>query len=151
MPNCCCENVKGTLCQDDKNCGVNPSVEVMTGEDAEVICGEFETGGKFTAEESGEDYNIVLQIQSISVHPEYNITRGANNSQYVINDIATLNVQENLSETEVSQLTPVCLPQPHSNLFGVHAGWSAPPPQQFIEQHRPLFKPFLRDFKKLHQ
>ena len=154
VPNCCCENVKGKLCLGDSQCGVNPSVEVMSGENAEVICGEFETGGDFTAEESGEDYNIVLEIESISVHPGYNITRGVNNSQYVANDIATLHFQENLTEPEISQLTPVCLPQPqsqpHSNSFGLHAGWSAAPPLQFIEDYHPLFKPFYRDFKKLH-
>ena len=150
VPNCCCENVKGNLCLDSAQCGVKPGVEVMTGQDAEVICGEFETGGNFTAEESGEEYNIVLKIKSISVHPDYNITRGVNNSQYVVNDMATLHLEENLSEREISQLTPVCLPQPHNDKFSLHAGWSAPPPQEYIEDYRPLFKPFLRDFRKLH-
>ena len=150
VPNCCCQNVRGKRCLADARCGVNSSVEVMTGEDAEVICGEFETGGNFTAEESGEEFNIVLQIESISVHPNYNITRGVNNSQYVINDIATLHLREDLSETDISRLTPVCLPPSQSGKqFGLHAGWSAPPPPQFIKDFHPQFEPFTRDFHKM--
>lgn len=152
LPNCCCQNVEGKWCLGDAKCGVNPGVKVMTGEDAEVICGEFETGGNFTAEESGEEFNIVLQIQSISVHPDYNITRGVTNSQYVIDDIATLHLKVNLSETEISRLTPVCLPPSPSQAdkqFGLHAGWSAAPPAQFIQEYHPQFEPFTRDFHKM--
>ena len=60
-PNCCCNNVSGVGCSAESqiDCGVSPSVEVMTGKDTEVICGEWETGN-FTAKESGEEYNIIL-------------------------------------------------------------------------------------------
>ena len=79
----------------------------MTGQDAEVICGEFQTGN-LTAEESGEEWNIVLDIVivgmyrnpplSISVHPDYNITPGEDNSQYVYADMATIHPTQYFTE-----------------------------------------------------
>ena len=125
LPNCCCENVKGVGCSADSGiqCGLNATTAVMTGDDAEIICGEWETGN-YTAEESGEEYNIILEIESINVHPDYNITRGVNNSQYVIADVATMKVREDLSDEETSRLTPVCLPETHNSAYAVHAGWS---------------------------
>ena len=149
-PNCCCDNVSGVRCSDESQieCGVSPSVEVMTGQDAEVICGEFQTGD-LTAEESGEEWNIVLYIEKISVHPDYNITLGEDNSQYVFADIATIKVNEDLSDEEISRLTPVCLPQPHHSPYGVHAGWSSPPPLKFIQEEAPAFEQIYEDFSKL--
>ena len=41
---------------------------MILGNDVEVICGEWETGDK-PYPTSGEDYNIVLQIDSIVRHP----------------------------------------------------------------------------------
>ena len=149
-PNCCCDNVSGVGCSAESQieCGVSPSVEVMTGQDAEVICGEFQTGN-LTAEESGEEWNIVLNIEKISVHPDYNITRGEDNSQYVFADIATLKINEDLSDNEISRLTPVCLPEQHDAKFGIHAGWSSPPPRSFIQEESAPFEPFYEDFSKL--
>ena len=149
-PNCCCDNVSGVGCSAESQieCGVSPSVEVMTGQDAEVICGEFQTGD-LTAEESGEEWNIVLDIDKISVHPDYNITLGDDNSQYVYADMATIHLNEDLSEEEISNLTPVCLPQPHDSKHGVHAGWSSPPPLKFIQEELPFHEQFYEDFSKL--
>ena len=42
-PNCCCENVRGE-CTNNEECGDNPKVVEMTGEDAEVVCGDWEIG-----------------------------------------------------------------------------------------------------------
>merc|ERR1712223_688820 len=149
-PNCCCDNVSGVRCSAESQieCGVSPSVEVMTGQDAEVICGEFQTGD-LTAEESGEEWNIVLDIEKISVHPDYNITLGEENSQYVYADMATIHLNEDLSDEEITNLTPVCLPQPHDSQFGVHAGWSSPPPLKFIQEELPFHEQFYEDFSKL--
>jgi len=129
-------------------CGVSPSVEVMTGQDAEVICGEFQTGN-LTAEESEEKWNIVLDIEKISVHPNYNITLGVDNSQYVYADVATIHLNEDLSDEKISLLTPICLPQPHDSKHGVHAGWSSPPPLKFIKEELPFHEEFYEDFSKL--
>ena len=151
LPNCCCENVSGSGCTADSGiqCGLNATTAVMTGEDAEIICGEWETGN-YTAEESGEEYNIILEIESINVHPDYNITRGVNNSQYVIADVATFKVREDLSEEQTSLLTPVCLPQAHTSTFGVHAGWSSPPPDNFLAEKLPGFDSnSVREFGQL--
>ena len=150
LPNCCCDNVSEAECPPDSgiDCGDNPGVEVMTGEDVEIICGEWETGN-YTAAQSGEDFNLVLNIVNITVHPDYNITRGANNSQYVFADLATIKVNNSLSSAEVSNLIPACLPVSHNSSHGVHAGWSSPPPQRFITEDHPAFDPFYRDFGKM--
>ena len=133
LPNCCCENVSGAGCPPDSgvDCGAQPrGVEVMTGLDSEVVCGDWEAGN-YTAEESGEEYNIILQIDSVTVHPDYKITRGTNNSQYVTADLAVLRTKtDHLTEREISELTPVCLPQSHSSEHAVQAGWSSPPSWQ---------------------
>ena len=120
----------------------------MTGEDAEVICGEFETG-EFTFGESGEAWNIILEIKSISVHPDYDITRGEKNSQYVKADIAIIKVNEDLKDQEILRLTPACLPKPHNSKYGIHAGWSSPPPLKFIQETLPYHEEFYRDFFKM--
>ena len=151
-PNCCCENVSETSCSADSgiDCGTNPRVEVMTGEDTEVICGEWETGN-YTAEESGEEFNIILDVKEIKVHPDYEITRGINNSQFVMADIATIKLNEDLSDGEISRLTPVCLPQSKDTEapYAVHAGWSSPPPLEYIQEQLPLHESLFRDFFKL--
>ena len=59
VPNCCCDNVAQTKCSDDRErCGDNPRVVEMTGDDVEVICGEWEIGN-IPQQESGEEYNVV--------------------------------------------------------------------------------------------
>ena len=142
-PNCCCENVSDTGCSADSgiDCGTNPRAEVMTGEDAEVICGEFEIG-------KTEDSDLLLEIEEITAHPDYNISRGVNNSQYVIADIATIKVNENLSQEQISTLTPVCLPGPqdHNSMSGVHAGWSSPPPNEYLPDS---FAELISEFSKM--
>ena len=63
VPNCCCENVSGKGCRNREVCGGTPSrVVEMTGEDVEVVCGEWEIGEK-PYRTSGEDFNLVLNIQ----------------------------------------------------------------------------------------
>ena len=150
-PNFCCPNVSNATGSADPHiCGTNPRAEVMTGEDAEVVCGEFETGN-YTAEESGEEFNTVLEIKNITVHPDYNISRGNKTSQFVVADIATIKVKEDLSQEEISRLTPVCLPQhqDYRSQYAVHAGWSSPPPLKFIQEKLPDHEPIYRDFSKM--
>ena len=79
MDNCCCENVGGNDCSDDiTRCGPSPMVIEMTGKylnfegrwnnhylsgsEAEIICGEWETG-QFLSQD--EEYNIILPIMEV--------------------------------------------------------------------------------------
>ena len=65
----------------------------MTGQDAEIICGEWETG---TIREgvSGEKYNIILDIKEIVRHPDYTIN--IESSAFLQNDIAVFKVNDNI-------------------------------------------------------
>ena len=53
-------------------CGHGPRVVDLTGEDAEIICGEWETGS-FPPIESGEKYNVILDIKDVIRHPDYTV------------------------------------------------------------------------------
>ena len=59
----------------------------MTGQDADILCGEWQTGDTPPAS-SGERYNIVLNILEIIRHPGYN------SSSYLVNDIAVFKVYD---------------------------------------------------------
>ena len=70
--NCCCANVGGEKCSENPECAEDAEVVNMTGDEAEIICGEWETGPT-PMSESGEQYNIILPILSITRHPNYTI------------------------------------------------------------------------------
>ena len=63
----------------------------MTGEDAEIICGEWETG-ETPSIASGENYNIILPINQITRHPDYTVN--IESSAYLQNDIAVFKVDD---------------------------------------------------------
>ena len=63
----------------------------MTGSDAEILCGEWETGDAPSAT-SGEQYNIVLFIIDIEKHPDYRAND--NSSASLWNDIAVFKVDD---------------------------------------------------------
>ena len=65
----------------------------MTGNDAEIICGEWETGdaSQFS---TGELYNIILEIKEIVRHEDYAVNYEA--SAYLQNDIAVFKVDDTL-------------------------------------------------------
>ena len=93
VPNCCCDNVAQTKCSDDRNlCGRNPTVVEMTGDDVEVICGEWEIGN-IPREESGEEYNVILPIGEIQRHPNFTINQGVLRTNYLQDDIAVISAQ----------------------------------------------------------
>ena len=71
----------------------------MTGSDAEIVCGEWQTGD-YPQSESGELYNIHLDIKQIVRHPQYNVT--LRTSSFLQYDIAVFKVDE-------TQLSPVRL------------------------------------------
>ena len=119
VDNCCCANVGDFDCSSDTNkCGTSPETKEMDGEDAVVLCGEWEIG-EFSQEESGEEYNIVLPIIEIRRHPDYQIVRGDRNSQYVENDIAIIKVDDNvLNEPLMNEkINPACLPSGNHSLL----------------------------------
>ena len=59
VDNCCCENVGGLDCSDDvSKCGNDPKVYEMGGEDAVVLCGEWEIGKEY---KDGNYHFIYLQ------------------------------------------------------------------------------------------
>ena len=72
----------------------------MTGEDADILCGEWDSDGSNNYTDSGEQYNIALTIKEIVRHPYY-----ANNTDqqtYLPNDIAIFKVDESeLSEVKL--------------------------------------------------
>ena len=151
-PNCCCENVSGE-CTNNEECGDNPKVVEMTGEDAEVVCGDWEIGNK-PYSTSGEVYNVIMQIKDIKKHPNYAISRGAGNTQFVTNDIAAIIVDDDVYQHlfERNQIYPACLPTSRrKSSFGspsVHSGWSTPPSLQFLFEFAPPYVAFYEDFIK---
>ena len=69
----------------------------MTGQDAEILCGEWETGDT-PASASGEQYNLILAIREIIQHPDYRVN--VESSAHLQNDIAVFKVDDQ-SLTEV--------------------------------------------------
>lgn len=70
----------------------------------------------------------------------------------MVADIATIKLYEDLSDEEISHLTPICLPQPlntQDSQYAVHSGWSTPPPLKYLQDQLPLFEPLYRDFFKM--
>ena len=88
--NCCCGGPND--CSDNiERCGTKPEVVAMTGFDAEILCGEWDTSDA-PLSESGERYNIVLNIREVTKHPNYEVNVDA--SAYLLNDIAIFKVDE---------------------------------------------------------
>ena len=67
----------------------------MTGDDVEVICGEWEIGN-IPREESGEEYNVILPVGEIRRHPNFTIKQGVIRTNYLQDDIAVISAQVGL-------------------------------------------------------
>ena len=138
VPNCCCPNVGPDICSENSDCGTKAEIAEMTGEDVEVICGEWDT-----ASDDEEKYNVVLQIVKIVRHPEYNISRGEANSQFVVSDLAVLHVRDDEFEelSNKHKIYPACLPSNHqlTSTTAIHAGWSTSPPEDFLSINVPAY------------
>ena len=60
---------------------------------------------------SGEDYNVVMQIADIRIHPDYEIRKVNDRTQYVIHDIAAIIVNDVGQDIfEKNKIYPACLP-----------------------------------------
>ena len=147
VPNCCCPNVGGPgLCTE--GCGTNAKTVLMTGDEGEVKCGEWDT-----ATDTEEDYNVILPIEKVTVHPDFNISRGEQNSQFVAADIATIHVSDENFEAQsrTHNIHPACLPtQPLSDTqSAVHSGWSKPPPLDYVTTNAPGHLDYFGHFTKM--
>ena len=180
LPNCCCQNVGGESCvmDTDNECETDAAIVTLTGADAEIICGEWETGTASMAD-SGEEYNIILPIKSVVRHPSYMIARGDANTQYVANDLAVFMVDDEQLKNSTDGIVPICLPSMSPSLMtsmdsmdtmdsmdstdpyqsrqlmesmmtmnAIHSGWSSPPSLEFLQQNLPLYADYHKDFFK---
>ena len=149
VPNCCCPNVGGETCSDNPDCEDVAEIVNLTGDDAEIICGEWETGPT-PMDESGEEYNIILPIKNITRHPNYTISRGEANSQFVANDLAVFFVDDEELKQSQDKIVPICLPSStdQSPTTAVHSGWSSPPPIDFLNQSLPWYVLYHQEFFK---
>ena len=133
QPNCCCENVSGQV-GDCTGCEVDAETQEITGEDAEIVCGEWQTG-QTSMSASGEQYNAILPIKNIIRHPDYEIVRGEQSSQYVSADLAVFMVDDTeLTYPANHRIYPACIPKGTNQAeHGIHSGWSAAPPTNFLD------------------
>ena len=82
-----------TKCSDDPvKCGQKPEVVEMTGQDVEVICGEWEVGN-IPMDESGETYNVIFPIKTITRYPKFKIDQDVLRTNFVQDDIAVIKVE----------------------------------------------------------
>ena len=118
----------------------------------EVLCGEWEIGN-IPQEESGEQYNIALPIKEIKRHPKFVIDQDTLRTNYIQDDIAVILVDTNeevQKQMFKNRLYPTCIPKKRkpSSTFGIHSGWSNPPPFYYVQNNAPLYYPHYRDFLK---
>ena len=82
-----------TRCSENiEKCGKRPTVVEMTGEDVEVICGEWEIGN-IPPEESGEAYNVIFLLETIIRHPKFQIDQDVLKTNFLQDDIAAIIVE----------------------------------------------------------
>lgn len=120
----------------------------MDGSDAQILCGEWETGD-VPSNSSGERYNVVLPIEEIVRHPDFDT--GPNAGPGAGNDIAVFKVKDaGLRNSRSLRIYPACLPSNERStpVSGVHSGWSKPPPFHFLEKNAEGFIRFYSDFFK---
>ena len=144
VPNCCCPNV-GPRCSGEQ-CGDHPKTTEMTGDEVEIVCGEWDT-----ATNTEEEYNVVLPIEKIIRHPDFQISRGDRNSQFVASDIAVIMVKDENFESlsAIHKIYPACLPtQQLTSTEAIHSGWSTPPPLDFVRKNVTLYEQYYQEFSK---
>ena len=98
-----------------------------------------------------EDYNIILSIVELRRHPDFNISLGEGQSQFVVNDIAVVLVDDNSLENVADnvKLYPACLPGSMGRTKNaIHSGWSTPPSEDYIKNFAPAYNQYYQDFFK---
>ena len=146
IPSCCCRT-DTTDCSDDvATCGQSPKVVEMEGEDAVVLCGEWEIGPT-PMEISKERYNVALNVLEIIRHPSFDTEKGP----IAGSDIAVFKVNDEKIRNDVTKklkLNPACFSNREFSPSGIQAGWSEPPPFPFLNKFAPAYAGFYRDFFK---
>lgn len=147
VSSCCCDDGPRNCAEQEEKCGTNPKVFEMSGRDAKIVCGEWETGS-VPKDISLEEYNIILEIEEIIRHPSFNTSKGA--GPLMGGDIAVFKVFDSKLKTETIKkykLYPSCLPKiANERKTGIHTGWAKPPPFHFLERRTPGFLRFYRDY-----
>ena len=142
VSSCCCATGPESCANNRKKCGKEPKVSEMTDKDAEIICGDWETGRK-----SREEYNIILPIKEIVRHPDFNTSAGPGAGS----DIAVFKVNDKRPK-DYSNLIPTCLPPsssiPSLGSTAVHSGWFKPPPKPFLNKYAKPYTRFYKEFFK---
>ena len=119
----------------------------MDGDDAEILCGEWQTGST-SQSASGEQYNVVLPIEEIVRDPGFDAAgEGPGGGA----DIAVFKVNTaNFQNARDMKIYPACLPSSgkSTSTEGVHTGWSKPPPLSFIGTYAEGYLPYYLDFFK---
>ena len=130
VPPCCCSDRSDGCKESNSECGDNPEVVDMTGDDSFILCGEFDTS-MASSDTTGEEYNIILPILEIVRHPQFDALNGGND--LVVFKVDDTKIQN--GKTDTIELWPACLP-PQTNekpRTGIHTGWSKPPPYSFVQ------------------
>merc|ERR1712223_467022 len=150
LPPCCCvDSAKGqeSCSSDTVKCGSKPKGVEMDGRDAEILCGEWQTGA-YGQTTSGEEYNVVLPIEEIVRSPNFDAKTlgpagGSNIAIFKVNDAQ-------LQDSRKHRIYPACLPPRDKKFteFGVHSGWTKPPSVAFIEKFAKGYNGTYGDFFK---
>ena len=73
----------------------------------------------------------------------YKISRGSGKPQFVESDLAIIKVDDTGLPMHI--LRSACLPTPNNNAAnGVHAGWSEPPPFEYVQSEADGYTDFYR-------
>merc|ERR1712223_1493999 len=148
-PCCCVKAEEGQeSCSDDKvKCGNDPRGVEMDGRDAEILCGEWQSG-VYSQTTSGEEYNVVLPIEKIIRSPNFDAEilgpeGGSDIAVFKVND-------DQLQDSRKNRIYPACLPPKDRKTptEGVHSGWTKPPTVAFIERFAIGYSGTYGDFYK---
>ena len=149
LPVCCCVSKGQESCEkDEARCGTSPRAVKISGEDTEILCGEWETS-EATPESSKEEYNVVLPIIEVVIHPNFDASGEGPGAG---NDIAIYKVEDKALVMSEAKIYPACLPtgnerEPKTKP-AVHSGWSKPPPFSFLNKYASGFTSHYSDFFK---
>ena len=109
LPQCCCVTMGQESCKNDTvKCGNGPVAVEMVGSDAEMICGEWQTGPTLQSV-SREKYNVVLSILETVLFPAFDVNKlgpgGGGDIAVIMEDDEDLK-----NPTRMNRIHPACLP-----------------------------------------